>query len=63
MAFRGVLLGAVFLALAGFAALVLAFRSSLGIAGLGLVLLPAAILVAWALRVDDVGATPSDRRL
>ena len=63
MAFRLVLLGVGLLALAAVAALVLAIDySSLGIAGLGIVLLPAAAMLAWALRVDDVkGSTPLDR--
>ena len=64
MAFRVALFGAVTLSLLGVGALYFAVgHQSLGIAGLGLVLLAPAAMVAWVLRVDDVrGSTPLDRQ-
>lgn len=65
MAFRLVLLGVGLLSIAAVACLALAIgHGSLGIAGLGLVLLPPVVLLAWVLRVDDVqGSTPLDRHV
>ena len=64
MGFRNVLLGAAILSLLGIAALFFAVNKSLGIAGLGLVLVVPAVMLAWVLRVDDVrGCTPLDRQI